>query len=268
MLFNIVKKLLIPAIILSQYGCASQESHGLTVVASTTLIGTILEEIGEDRVKVSTILPGGICPGHFDLKPSDMRAFSGAHMIFYQGWEPWINGLLDSEDARDSEKLSIFTEGNLMVPPLHIEAAREIAEILRGKDPENSAYYTENLERYIKEIRDSKREILGRAESFKGVRVVSSRHQKALLAWLGFEVVATYKRADDMSPSDYASVIRIAREKNARAVIDNLQSGPEDGKIIAEETGIPQAALSNFPIDGSYISTLRNNFAKLETIIK
>ncbi len=249
-------------------GCESRDSGSITAVASTTHIGVILNSVGGDHIDTSTILPGGICPGHFDLKPSDMKSFSGADIIFYQGWEPWIRGLINSEQVRVSRKVNIPAEGNLMLPPVHISAVGEIVEVLKEKDPENAEAYETAAAEYINDIQKTAGEILKQTEEFSKRKVVSSLHQKDFLRWLGLEVVYTYKRADEMSPGEWQRVISKAKEEKVSAVIDNLQSGPYDGKIISEEVGISRISISNFPLENSYILTLKNNFSKIKETLK
>ncbi len=42
-------------------------------------------------------------------------------------------------------------------------------------------------------------------------------------------------------------------------VVDNLQSGPDVGKGIAETLGVPHIVLTNFPSEKGYLATLIEN---------
>jgi zinc transport system substrate-binding protein len=42
-------------------------------------------------------------------------------------------------------------------------------------------------------------------------------------------------------------------------VVDNLQSGPDAGKGIAETLGAPHVVLTNFPSEKGYLATLGEN---------
>ena len=44
-------------------------------------------------------------------------------------------------------------------------------------------------------------------------------------------------------------------------VVDNLQSGPDAGRGIAEALGVPHVILSNFPSENGYLATLGDNVA-------
>jgi len=50
-------------------GCSPVGTSKLNVVTSTSLIASIVERVGDDRVEVANIIPPAQCPGHFDVKP-------------------------------------------------------------------------------------------------------------------------------------------------------------------------------------------------------
>ena len=57
------------------------------VVCSTTVLGSIVQELAGDSVDVQVIASPSICPGHYDVKPSDVYAVGEADLIFYHGFE-------------------------------------------------------------------------------------------------------------------------------------------------------------------------------------
>ncbi len=95
-------------------GC-SGPSGRIRIVASTTLIGTIVQSIGGDRFAVTTIAPAGLCPGHFDLKPSDVAAANNARLILNHGWETWYPSLEKALLPPRPRKVTLSTKGNWMI---------------------------------------------------------------------------------------------------------------------------------------------------------
>jgi zinc transport system substrate-binding protein len=51
-------------------------------------------------------------------------------------------------------------------------------------------------------------------------------------------------------------------------VVDNLQSGPDAGKGIAETLRVPHVVLTNFPSEKGYLATLRENVDAILTASK
>jgi len=59
--------------------------------------------------------------------------------------------------------------------------------------------------------------------------------------------VATYGRPDSLTPQVVKELVDKGRAGNVSLIIDNLQSGENAGKAIAEELGLKRIILSNFP---------------------
>jgi len=72
----------------------SAESEKMTVVCTTSILADHAREIGRNLVEVVSIVPAGVCPAHYDVKPSDIKAVSTASLILSQGIEPWLDDLI------------------------------------------------------------------------------------------------------------------------------------------------------------------------------
>ena len=51
------------------------------VVATTSVIGSVVKDLAGDRVDLYVIASPAICPAHYDIKPSDVYTFSNANLI-------------------------------------------------------------------------------------------------------------------------------------------------------------------------------------------
>lgn len=247
-------------------GCGKISTGEIEIVTTTTLIGTVVKEIGKDKVDVVTIVPGGMCPGHFDVRPGDISKLSRAKLLLSHGWEVWISDLLSSIDNGKLLTKTIEINGNWMVPDVQITAAEEITEVLCEVDPRNSPFYKENLNHYKEKINSFAAGI--EKISFHGKKVVCSEYQAGLLKWLGFDVVATYGRLEDLSVKGLMEIISRAKEENVKLVVDNLQSGSNVGEQIAGEIGSKHIVLTNFPLGNSYIESLKENINKITRAVK
>lgn len=237
----------------------------LRIVASTTLIGAIVSEIGGAKVEVETIVPAGMCPGHFDIKPKQVAMIVEADLVILHGWEKWLESLPISSKTK-LKAAPIM--GNWLIPDTHIEAIKWIEELLIEADPENSQIYRANSQHYQSIVRQAALETKQRFQSYHGMRVISSELQSELLLWLGLEVVATYGRPEDLTPAMIADLIEIGRRNHVGVVVDNLQSGSQIGDGIARQIGAQHVVLSNFPQDRGYIATLKDNADRLEDAIR
>jgi zinc transport system substrate-binding protein len=43
------------------------------IVAGSSLIANIIEDVADGRLKTCTLVPPEMCPGHYDIKPGDIE---------------------------------------------------------------------------------------------------------------------------------------------------------------------------------------------------
>jgi zinc transport system substrate-binding protein len=246
------------------HGCNRMPgTHAVRIGATTSAIGAIVNEIGKDKVDVVTIVSAGMCPGHFDIKPGDITRLEDAKIILSHGFEGWVENLLSSIHAENPNAIALKLEENWMIPKIQKTAAKQITEILTEISPENRDFYERNLRIYESTIDSVVSEIRRMEDRFERTKTICSEHQGEFLDWLGFDVVATYGRPEELTPTGLLEIMRMAKKEEVRIVIDNLQSGGEAGREIAEEIGARHAVLTNFPLEGSYIASLRDNVDRL-----
>jgi zinc transport system substrate-binding protein len=98
--------------------------------------------------------------------------------------------------------------------------------------------------------------------------VLAADRQASFLAWLGFRVVATYGRAEDFTAQELTRLARVAQDSGVGLIVDNLQSGPDAGRPLAEALKVKQVTLTNFPLHGDYIEALLANADTLAKLLK
>ncbi|MDI6811600.1 MAG: metal ABC transporter substrate-binding protein [archaeon] len=211
------------------------------------LLGDLAKEIGGDRIEVTSIVPGGICPAHYDIKPSDVAAVSKANLLFRHGFEPWFDDLLEASGSKEVKVVKIpLSWGE---PSLAIEMIKLINETLCEIDPHNAAYFKEREDNQYKSINETAQRLKEEAKQLNvsDVKVICMKWQEVFVKWLGFDIVATYGPPESLSLDDVNKLIKTGREENVTLVIDNLQSGTDFGKELASELGATQVILTNFP---------------------
>src|SRR4051794_20972378 len=70
----------------------------LKVVASTGIIGDLVNQIGGSRVEVTTILPANADPHEFEPSPKDVATLQDAKVVFIHGLglDNWAQDLIDN----------------------------------------------------------------------------------------------------------------------------------------------------------------------------
>lgn len=266
---RVLFSLLAIVLLLPLPNCRPKEGRRrLKVVASTALIGTIVQTVGDGKVQVTTIAPAGMCPGHFDIAPQALAAVYEAQLVLYHGWEGWMEKLKAEAKKRGESWIVLQTKGNWMVPTIQRQATDEITALLIRAVPGESVFLTKNRARYQFQIDSLANEIKALLAGRRLPRVVASEHQADFLQWLGFNVVGTYRRPEDLTARELSYLAQVIVDSGVGLVVDNLQSGPDAGKPLAEAAGISHITISNFPLQGDYLKTLLDNARTLIKVIE
>jgi len=232
-------------------GCAPAETSQLKVVTSTSLLASIVERVGGDKVDVINIIPPAQCPGHFDVKPGDIQELADADLFLMHGWqgEMFSQDLIASANNPNLTVVRIDIKGNWMTPPVQLEATDEVTTVLCQLDPENSSAYQKSAAELKSKIEAKEAEVKAKLakENLASINVMCADMQLGFLNWAGFNIVATYGRPDSLTPQVVKELVDKGRQAKVTLIIDNLQSGQDAGKAVAEDIGCHRIILSNFP---------------------
>ncbi len=232
-------------------GCTPTETSRLKVVTSTSLLASIVERVGGDRVDVVNIIPPAQCPGHFDVKPGDIQKLADADLFLLHGWqgEMFSQELITSANNPDLTVVKIDIKGNWMTPSVQLVAIDEITAILGQVDTENSSACQKSAAELKEKITDKEAEVKAKLAqvNLSEVNVMCAEMLTGFVEWAGFNLVASYGRPDSLTPQVVKELVDKGREAKVTLIIDNLQSGQDAGAGIAEELGCKRVILSNFP---------------------
>lgn len=220
----------------------------LRVTATTSLLASLLREVGGSRVQVSVLIPPASCPGHFDLRPGDVATIKRSGALFAHQFERFVDRI--NQLAGEEVKVyRIDVKGNWLVPATCLQASEQIAAVLSQIDRSGAQEYQRNLGRLRQRVRAVEHEMRKqlREAGVLGTPVVVSEMLEPLLRWMELKVVATYGRAEDLTPAEWHRVTTSARQAGVRLVIDNLQSGANTGAELARDLKADHVLLSNFP---------------------
>ena len=245
------------------------------VVAGTELIADIVRDLLRHRVNLLTLIPASSCPGHHDIRASDMAFFTGADMAIIHAWQKNYPGIDEAVAAARLPERSVKTvagSGSLLVPENQIRASRTVAEFLFSLPGVDRAAIEQSLNRRIARIAALDAECRTLLAPYAGTAALSAFMQEEFVRWAGMDVIAAYGRAEDLSPGKAMELTARGRKAGARIVVDNLQSGAEAGLALAGEMAAAHVTFSNFPGNaaetGTYESLVRHNVALLSAALE
>lgn len=234
------------ALFLSTFALMALAQEPIGVVATSMVLADLADKMGGEQVSITTIIPAGFCPAHYDLKPSDLLAISRAKLVLYHGIEPWLETLLENVNP-DAKVLAL--PGPWNTPPPMIEKAQAISAALGELLPDRAEHFASWAESFAQEIQALEEELQTRAQelSLRQVPAIVMQWQADFARWLGLNVVATYPPEERLSLKDLGQLIEEGRQAQVVLVIDNLQSGVSFGARLAHELGAMHVVLTNFP---------------------
>lgn len=230
-------------------GCASRQSTRLRVVATTSMLSTVIQDVGGYNVKCDVLVPPGSCPGHYDIRPGDIVGILNGGALFWHGYESFIPALLNSLGKKNLKVCKVDVSGDWLIPSVYIHAGRVVERMLSNIDPIHAKQYSRNFDALEIQTQQTGEEVLNEIHSTdaKNIRLLCSNQQAPLLTWMGFDVVGVYGRAEHFTPENLHRLLTIAKRNRVSLVVDNLQSGPDSGLQLAHDVGAVHVTLSNFP---------------------
>jgi len=231
-------------------GCAVfTHASPMKVVATTSQLGVLAKEIGGSRVEPVVLIPAGSCPGHYELRPGDVKALMSGSGFVYHGWEGFAERLLHSANIVSARTCRIAISGSWLLPSIQIRAAETLCAFFCRLDGDHAVAYRKNLREFCRRMRLLEKELVAGKQRrwFVGVPVIVAEQQEGFLRFLGCDVVGVFPREESLTPADLHQLLSLGRARGVRVVVDNLQSGSHVGQQIATRLGVACVVLSNFP---------------------
>jgi zinc/manganese transport system substrate-binding protein len=234
----------------------------IAVVASANFWGSLADQLGGDRVEVTSIIDDPAIDAH-DYEPTakDGRALASADYVVINGldYDHWAGDLVEANPVDDR---TVMTVGDVVgaeegdnphrwYSPKDVNTVIEqITEDLSEIEPENAAYFEERRTAFVEdELAGYTAAIEEINEKYEGTEVGASESIFALLApELGLELITPEGFIDaaseglDPSAADKAKADAQVRDKKIAVYVFNEQNvGPDVQAQVdaAEEAGIP-----------------------------
>jgi len=232
-------------------GCenkADEENHTEIAVTNSYLGCAVLDLCGYDT-EVLCLAPPGMCPGHFDISPSQVKRLCDCRILLLFDFQKQIVQTLSRVKERGLKTALVEEPGGLCVPETYLAICRKVSEILSTEFPERKAQYDQRLQAIESDLKQLRRELLEKMQGadISEAKVLASNHQADFASWLGLETVATFVGSDIETVTGIDRCIKKAEGQGIRFVIANKQEGTALAKALAERLKARAVVFSNFP---------------------
>ncbi len=277
---------------------------GLKVVASTTILGDVVSQVGGDLINLDVLYPPGTDPHTFEPRPQDIAAISNAQVIFISGLgleeslEPTLDANANGTVVHVSDGIEAHALGgeagdehdhehgggdpHTWTDPNNIIIWTEnIASTLSEADPANAAAYQSNADSYIGELRELDAWIRAQVETVPNEKraLVTDHASFGYFAdEYGFEqvglVVASLSTNASPSAKELAELTDAVKEHGVPAIFVGTTVNPTLAEQVANDTGAQVVFLFTGSLSepggeaDSYISFMRYNVSAIVEALK
>ena len=233
---------------------AAQPSPGpdrLKVVATFSILGELISEVGGERVDVTTFVAPDTDAHTYQPKPTDIRALATAKVLVSNGlgFEGWIDRLADAagfKGTRIMASTGVATTGTDPHCWQDVACTRiyvaNIAAGLSTADPANAAFYRDRAQTYDGRLAVLDGWIRGQIATVpedrrKAITGHNSFRYFARAYGVTFESPRGYNTDSEPSARDMANLIRQVREQKIKALFIENMTNPVLVDEIAKDSG-------------------------------
>ena len=230
----------------------------LQVVASFYPMADFAKNVGGDRVEITTLIPPGVSPHHFDPTPQSIRALSDADVFVMNGagMEAWAPNLLSGVG---NKRLVVVdaSVGILLIssqdpdepgndphtwlsPEMAKKQVANIRDAFIKADPAGKLYYENNSAAYLAKLDalDSKLRTGLSACTKKDILISHATLAYFCQSYGCHQIpIEGVSEEGEPSPKELATIVDQARERNVTAVFFESIISPKSAQTLASEIG-------------------------------
>ncbi|MEK6683411.1 MAG: metal ABC transporter substrate-binding protein [Nitrospirota bacterium] len=273
-------RILLLTILFSGIGLAAPEAgvsdsavadEPIKVVATFPVLKDLVQQIGRERVTVTSLLSGLENEHTYTPKPTDILAIREGRMLVQigLGLEVWVDGLIKNAD---NHRLLIITTskgvpllksqdsptGSPSLGDPHIwldpenakRMVRHITEGLLKIDPAHKDDYLKSQAQYIQDLDRTQQRLMTKLKSLQNKKIISHHAAWSYFARrFGFTIRGSIASQAGAEPSakHLSDLIRMIKAEKIRVIVSEPQLNPKLPQILAQETGAKVVVLTPIP---------------------
>ncbi len=219
------------------------------IAVTNSYLECAVRDLYPERTEVLCLAPPGMCPGHFDIAPGQVRQLRDCRVLLLFDFQQSMEQKLARLGDHGLQMQRIEAPAGMCIPETYLATCRRVAQVLAGVYPEKATQFEERLaavEGRLATLTTDLRTSVARS-SVLTAPVLVSYHQAKFAAWLGLEPIATFIGSDIETVAGINQCLKKAAGKDIRFVIANRQEGTGLAAALAERLHAQTVVFSNFP---------------------
>jgi zinc transport system substrate-binding protein len=228
-------------------GCRDHASPSPAISVTNSYLECAVRDLLGDSTPVSRLAEPGMCPGHFDMRPSQVTELRQCRLLLRFDFQDSLDRQLGNLGALSIA--SITVPDGMCIPDSYLTVCRQTAEalvragLLGRSDADARLATIQSRLTQTSATAQSKVEQVGLPQR----PIITSAHQAAFCRWLKLDLTAAIGGADSASVRQLDTAISAAKQIQCRLVIANRPEGTELAARIAEELNAQLVVFDNFP---------------------
>lgn len=232
-------------------GCHRSEApaSGPKIATTTSYLEAAARDLLGDNLSVVRLAEPGTCPGHFDIRPSQVTELRQCRALLRFDFQKSLDAKLAGSGTNGPRVAEVALRSGMGRPDSYLAACRQIADHLVALDLLARTNANTRLQAIASRLEALSRDATNRLAQagLAGSPVIASAHQRDLCEWLGLKVVAAFRAADTASIGEIEEAIDAGKLAQIKLVIANLPEGRRTADALAERLKARVVVFENFP---------------------
>jgi ABC-type Zn uptake system ZnuABC Zn-binding protein ZnuA len=258
---------LILGLLVSGCGDSSAEEEAPDIAVTNSYLESVVRDLCGAQAKVMCLAPPGMCPGHFDISPVQVKQLQNCRLLLLFDFQAQVEATLSRLKDNGLQTRLVKGPTGLCVPASYLDVCREVAALLAPAHPEEADTLAQRLAEIEQRLAALSAELHSAVADLAAAPVLTSHHQAQFAEWLGLKVVATFVGSDTETIASVDHCLKQAAGQEIRFVIANQQEGTALAQALAERLKARAVVFSNFPPqvvgEPGFDRLLRDNVTRL-----
>jgi ABC-type Zn uptake system ZnuABC Zn-binding protein ZnuA len=246
----------------------------IKVLTTLPILKDLVQEIGRDRVTVTSLVNGLESEQTYTPKPTDFVAVQEARMLVQigLGLDAWVDTLVKKADnprlliVTSSVGVPVMKNQDITGPPDDLHRMRDphiwldpenaklmvrhITEGLRKIDPTHKKEYLRNQAQYIQDLDQTQRRLMVKLKPIQNKKIITHHAAWSYFARrFGFIIRGSIASQVGIEPSEkhVSDLVQMIKTDKIRVIVSEPQLDPKLPQTLAQETGSRVVVLTSIP---------------------
>ena len=224
-------------------------SPPLKLAAASSYLECAARDLLGSSVEFVRLAEPGMCPGHFDLRPSQFSDLNQCRALLRFDFQKAVDGKLTSLVEGGMRIVEVTGSGGMGETASYLRACRELAEAFVASGLLAREAAAPRLADVAARVNACAAKLQRECQDagINSLPVLASGHQKDFCTSLGLRVVTSFRAPDLARIREVDNAVQLARESGVKLVIANRPEGRRLADALAERLGAKVVEFANFP---------------------